>query len=109
MSIISSYQPMLKGSFSPWSLRWQRRRRYVQTLLRGREKRSNWQTTVRKTGVRNFIPIPESLNLMVEYSCQYDIVGNVLKNHIAILSDPANSLALEYAGLQVLSKSNNMA
>ena len=46
---------------------------------------------------------------MVEYSGQSDIVGKDLKKHIAILSDLANIPALEYAGLEVLSKHNNKA
>ena len=32
-----------------------------------------------------------------------------MKKHIAISSDPANIPAIEYAGLEVLSKSNNKA
>ena len=47
--------------------------------------------------------------LMVEYFGQSDIVGKDLKKHNAISSNPANILALEYAGLEALSKSNNKA
>ena len=41
---------------------------------------------------------------MVEYFGQSDIVGTELKKHIAILSDPVIIPAIEYAGLDVLSK-----
>ena len=43
------------------------------------------------------------------YSGQSDIAGKDLKKQIAIMFDPANIPALEYAGLKVLSKSNNKA
>ena len=51
----------------------------------------------------------ESSALMVEYSDQPEIVGKDFKKHIAISSNPANIPALEYAGLEVLSKSINNA
>ena len=46
---------------------------------------------------------------MFEYSGKPDIEGEDLKKHIAISSDPANIPAIEYAGLEELSNSNNKA
>ena len=46
---------------------------------------------------------------MVKYFGKPEIEGKNLKKHIAISSDPANILAIEYTGLEVLSKSNNKA
>ena len=46
---------------------------------------------------------------MVEYSGQTDIVGKDFNEHIANLSIPAKTPALEYTGLEVLSKSNKIA
>ena len=46
---------------------------------------------------------------MVEYSGKPSIEGKDFKKHIAISSDPGNILAIEYAGLEVLYKSNNKA
>ena len=46
---------------------------------------------------------------MVEYSGTSEILGKDLKKHIAILSEPANNLAIEYAGAEVFSKCNNKA
>ena len=51
----------------------------------------------------------ESLAEIVEYSGKPDIEDNDLKKCIAISSDPANIPALEYSGLELLSKSNNKA
>ena len=49
----------------------------------------------------------ESLALLDEYSGQSDIVGKDLKKHISNSSNLANIPALEYTGMEVLSKSNN--
>ena len=43
------------------------------------------------------------------YSGKPDIEGKNLKKHIAISSEPANILAIEYTGLEVRSNSNNKA
>ena len=46
---------------------------------------------------------------MVDYFGNPDIEGKDLKKHIAISSEPANILAIEYAGSEVFSNSNNKA
>ena len=46
---------------------------------------------------------------MVDYFGNPDIEGKDLKKHIAISSEPANILAIEYAGSVVLSNSRNKA
>ena len=46
---------------------------------------------------------------MVEYSGNSYIEGEDLKKYGAISSEPANILAIEYAGTEVFSNSNNKA
>ena len=45
---------------------------------------------------------------MVEYSGQTDIVGKDFNEHIENLYIPAKTPALEYTGLEVLSKSSKI-
>ena len=51
----------------------------------------------------------ESSTKLVEYSGKPNIEGKDLNKHNAILSEPSNILAIEYAGTEVFSNSNKKA